>query len=207
MKRALISEEQLRKLMVRAIKSDQLSSLIRDTAQIEMLSERDSDVQFPQFDIDRLTRQYSIQAAAKVLESLQLITFLTSDSNVSIVSGEVLRPDLACINQEQQSVVLFELKKTGQTGRQALTELLAYEQEIKNILPLLSNYDFNLVLVSPEWTPLMDHAVSSAIAWSNRKILCLTHPWLAKGYGWKLAYRTHGRLRVLFIFQRKQCRL
>ena len=174
MKRTFVSEEQLRKLMVRAVERDELSSLVKDKAQIEALSDRSSDLQFPQFAIDHLARQNAIQAGAKVLEFLQLLTLLTSDKNVSIVSGEVLRPDLACINPEQESVVLFELKKTGQTGRQALTELLAYEQEIKNSLPLLSNYDFNFVLVSPEWTPLMDHAVSAAIAWSNRKILCLT---------------------------------
>ena len=108
-----------------------------------------------------------------MLKSLHLLTLLSGDKDISITREESLRPDLACINQELESVVLFELKKSGQTGRQALTELLAYEQEIKNHLPLLSNYDFNFVLVSPEWTTLMDHAVSSAIAWSNRKILCL----------------------------------
>jgi hypothetical protein len=174
------SEEQLRKALVRAIEQDELSGLIEDAAHTDELSDRASDVQFPQFAIDRLARQHAIEAAAKVLKSLHLLILLTTDKNVSVSAGEVLRPDLACINPEQQSIVLFELKKSRQTGRQALTELLAYEQEIKNLLPLLSNYDFNFVLVSSEWTPLMDHAVSAAIAWSNKKILCLTPSFVGK---------------------------
>lgn len=187
MTKSFTSEEELHKLMVRAIERDELSSLVEDTANIAELSLLDSDVQFPQFAIDHLTRNAAIESGAKVLESLNLLTLLTSDNNVSISSGEVLRPDLVCINPEHESVVLFELKKTSQAGRQALTELLAYEQEIKNLLPLLSNYDFNFVLVSPEWSPLMDHAVSAAIAWSNRKILCLT----PSKVGRKLRLETH----------------
>ena len=174
MKQKFVSEGQLHKLILRAIERDELSDLVKDKAQLKKLSDRDSDAQFPQFSVDHLARQCTIQAGAKVLDSLNFLTLLISDKNISIATGEVLRPDLACINPEEESVVLFELKKGGQTGRQALTELLAYEQEIKNLLPLLSNYDFNFVLVSAEWTPLMDHAVSAAIAWSNRKILCLT---------------------------------
>jgi len=167
------SEKQMQKLMERAIVRDELYDLIEDTAKLEQLVQRDSDVQFPQFAIDHLSRTKAIEAGANVLQSLTFLTLLTGDKNVSITSGEVMRPDLVCINPEEQSVVIFELKKAHQTGRQALTELLAYEHEVKNLLPLLSNFDFNFVLISPEWSTLMDHAVSAAIAWSNRKILCL----------------------------------
>ncbi|PBB64600.1 hypothetical protein CK228_32475 [Mesorhizobium sp. WSM4312] len=160
--------------MVRAIAKDELSNFVLDTAQIKSLANHDSDTMFPQFAIDHLVRLASIQAGAKVLQSLQMLVLLTGDKNVSATAGEVLRPDIVCINPERQSVVLFELKKTAQTGRQALTELLAYEQEIKNLLPLVCDYDFSFVLVSPEWSPLIDHAVSGAIAWSGRNILCLT---------------------------------
>lgn len=175
----LSSEKQLQKLMERAVTQDKLYFLIDDVAQVSRLSDRDSEVQFPQFAIDRLSRTKALEAGASVLESLQMLELLSGDKNVSVSSGEVLRPDLVCINPEQDSIVIFELKKAAQTGRQALTELMAYEQEIKNILPLFSNCDFNFVLVSPEWSTLMDHAVLSAITWSNRKILCLT-PSLSK---------------------------
>ena len=169
----LKSEKQLQKLMEKAVLQDTLYSSIDDVANISELSDRASDVQFPQFSIDHISRLKGLEAGSSVLKALHSLELLLADKNTSITSGEVLRPDLVCINPEQESIVVFELKKESQTGRQALTELLAYEQEIKNILPLVANYDFNFVLVSPEWSTLMDHAVSAAITWSNRKILCL----------------------------------
>ena len=69
MAKSFKSEKNLHDLMVRAIKRDELSSLINDTARISELSERESDVQFPQFAIDHLARNAAIEAGAKVLES------------------------------------------------------------------------------------------------------------------------------------------
>jgi len=132
--------------MEKAISKDQLFDLIEDTASLQNLSERDSEVQFPQFAIDHLSRTKAIEAGASVLDSLEFLELLTGDKNVSITSGEVMRPDLVCINPERQSVVIFELKKKSQTGRQALTELLAYEQEIKNLLPLIRHSPSGLPL-------------------------------------------------------------
>lgn len=173
MTKSFKSESEIQKLIEDVVANETVSQCIKDVARIGELSERDSDNQFPQFSVDHISRLKAIEAGASVLESLSLLTLLTGDENVSVTKGETLRPDLVCINPEQQSVVLFELKKSSQTGREALTELLAYEQELKNLMPLLSSYDFNFVLISPEWSTLMDHAVSGAIAWSNKKVLCL----------------------------------
>ena len=167
------SEAEIQKLLEGAVVDDRISECINDIARIEELSKQDTDIQFPQFAIDHISRLKAIEVGASVLKSLSMLVLLTSDENVSVMTGEILRPDLVCINPERQSVVLFELKKSAQTGREALTELLAYEQELKNLMPLLSGYDFNFVLISPEWSTLMDHAVSGAIAWSNKKVLCL----------------------------------
>ncbi|GAN95131.1 hypothetical protein Geu3261_0010_067 [Komagataeibacter europaeus NBRC 3261] len=168
------NEKEIQNYIVNAIKKENISYIIHDVHCIKKLSKGAGDTQFPHFSVDYISRSSSIHAGNKVLSSLDCMELLTDDDNVSITSREVLRPDIICINSEQNSVILFELKKSGQTGRQALTELLAYEQEIKNILPLLSDYDFNFVLVSAEWTTLMDHAVSSSIVWSGKNILCLT---------------------------------
>lgn len=167
------SESELQKLIEGAVASEAISDCIKDVARLGDLSMQDTDNQFPHFAVDHISRLKAIEAGASVLESLSMLILLTGDENVSVTKGEILRPDLVCINPEQQSVVLFELKKSSQTGREALTELLAYEQELKNLMPLLSGYDFNFVLISPEWSTLMDHAVSGAIAWSNKKVLCL----------------------------------
>jgi len=174
------SEAELQKHIEDAVTDERFLEAVIDTANIAVLAERDTNIAFPQFSIDHLSRLKAIDAGASVLKALSFPVLLTSDQNISVTKGERLRPDLVCMNPEQESVILFELKKSSQTGREALTELLAYEQELKNLMPLLSNYDFNFVLISPEWSTLMDHAVSGAIAWSDKKILCLK-PKLADG--------------------------
>jgi hypothetical protein len=183
---AVRKESELHQWLLKAIENDELSDLIFDNAGMAAASRGQEDNMFPQFSIDHLARKAALRAGRLVMESFSLLVLLTSDKNVSIVRNETLRPDILCINPELQSIVIFELKKGFQTGRQSLTELLAYEQEVKNLLPFLSNYDVNLVLVSTEWSPLMDHAVSAAITWSGRRILCLE----AGEEGGKLQLRT-----------------
>lgn len=167
------SEKHLQDLMVKAIEEDRLADLVVDSAKLRELADESGEAYFPVLAIDHLSRASSIRQGALALESLQHLELLVGDRNVSLTRGETLRPDIVCYNAATESLVLFELKKEGQTGRQALTELLAYEQEIKNQLPFLGSCDVNFVLVSPEWTTLMDHAAVSAATWSGKRILCL----------------------------------
>jgi hypothetical protein len=167
-------EAELQALLWAAIQNETLSDSVVDRANMrELLETEHQENAFPQFSIDRLVRRRCLESGAQVLASLDLLIPMTDDKNVSITAGEIMRPDIVCINPEKECVVIFELKNATQTGRQAVTELLAYEHEIKNLLPFLSNYDVHFVLISPEWSTLMDHAVASAITWSGRKILCL----------------------------------
>lgn len=167
------SERTLHRQILQSIRRGELADVIVDKARLEDQDRRATSNQLPEFSIDHLSRLSAVKAGAAVMKALSNLESLTSDQNVSVTPGQVLKPDIVCVNPELQSLVIFELKKASQTGRQAVTELLAYEQEVKNLLPLLSNYDVNFVLISTEWSTLMDHAVASAIAWSGRKILCL----------------------------------
>lgn len=163
-------EAQLQSLMVRAIKADDLGRLIENTLGVD---DRSSAEQFPQFSIDHLSRLACLTAGRRVFKAFEYLEVLTTDQNVSLTTNEVMRPDIVCINSEQQSIVMFELKVSAATGRQAFTELIAYEQELKNALPFLAEYDVCHVLVSPEWSTLMDHSVASSVTWSGRQVLCL----------------------------------
>lgn len=182
------SEAELQKLLVDAVKNGELRDLVTDSARlVELAADDDSDAAFmPILSIDHITRRACIRHGALALRSLDFLELLTADKNVSISKGEALRPDIVCYNPGRESLALFELKKEGQTARQALTELLAYEQEIKNQLPFLGSCDVTFVLVSPEWTTLMDHAAASAATWSGKRILCLE----AGVEGGKLSLRT-----------------
>ncbi|MCW6037445.1 hypothetical protein K4A83_14355 [Spirulina subsalsa FACHB-351] len=163
-------EDHLQKLLLKVIKADQLSELVESTLGEDY---DHSKIQFPQFSIDHLSRRACIDAGRRVLRSLEFLEVLTADQNVSLTKNEIMRPDIVCINAEQQCVVMFELKVSSVTGRQSLTELIAYEQELKNTLPFLAEYDVCHVLISPEWSTLMDHSVASSVTWSGRQILCL----------------------------------
>jgi hypothetical protein len=127
----------------------------------------------PIFAIDRVARAAMLAAARDVLADIDDLIVLTSDTNISMSRGETLRPDFICISASTNSVYLIELKKSAQTAREAITELLGYEHEIKNYLPFLANHDLNFVLISSEWSTLLDHSACSACAWSRKKLLCL----------------------------------
>lgn len=167
------SEAELQALIEEAIQNETLAQLVVDEAALLDAASSEGKGRFPHFSLDRLCRRATIMAGAAVLESLDSLKLLRANKNVSMTQYETLRPDVVCFNPEKESVVLFELKVSSAAGRQAITELAAYEQEIKNYLPLMSESDVQLVLVSSEWSPLMDHSVSSAITWGGKRILCL----------------------------------
>ncbi|GAB7531616.1 hypothetical protein PS3A_40300 [Pseudomonas sp. 3A(2025)] len=127
----------------------------------------------PAFSIDEYVRKRYAFSAENTLRSIEKLEILTSDNNISTQLNQILRPDLVCINPETQQVIIFEIKKSNQTERQALTELLAYEHEIKNLLPFISSHDLTFVLVSTEWSVLLEHAAGSAVSWANKNLLCL----------------------------------
>lgn len=157
-----------------------------DIQRIKNLTHIDENL-LPAFSIDEYIRRKYASATDNTLRSIENLEVLTSDNNVSTHSSQVLRPDLVCINPESQQIIIFEIKKSTQTERQALTELLAYEHEIKNLLPFLSSYDLTFVLVSTEWSVLLEHAAGSAISWSNKNLLCLK----AKTDASKLTFNIH----------------
>ncbi|MCK1485916.1 hypothetical protein IVB25_25285 [Bradyrhizobium sp. 193] len=176
------SENQLQKKLVRLIKNDELGDAVEGAEGIRDLLERQkSSEAFPTFSIDHLVRISCAEAASHALSCLHNLEILTDDLNVSLTTGQQLRPDIVCFAPEGESLVLFELKKSDQTGRQALTELIAYEQELKNHLPFLANYETIFVLVSSEWSTLMDHSAASAVTWSGRQLLCLEARLAEKG--------------------------
>lgn len=168
------NERELQKRILKLVSDDGLSDAIEgQEVVLELVAQRSKDNVFPIFSIDHLVRMSCAEAAKHGLEALSNLVLLTDDLNVSVTAGEALRPDIVCYNPEGETLVLIELKKSTQAGRQALTELFAYEQELKNQLPFLADYETVFVLISTEWSTLMDHSAASAVTWSGRQLLCL----------------------------------
>lgn len=170
----MLTEKMIHEELEGLIKSGSLYTSIneKDILRIKNLSDVDENL-LPAFSIDEYIRRKYTLATNNALKSIEDLQVLTSNKNVSTQFKQTLRPDLVCINPESQQIVIFEIKKSTQTERQALTELLAYEHEVKNLLPFLSTYDLTFVLVSTEWSVLLEHAAGSAIAWNNKNLLCL----------------------------------
>lgn len=173
-KKKFISERVLHDLVLESIRDESFCNLIEDDAELTEYSPSSDPNTLPHFSLDHLTRKSLLAAGKAVFESFSTMEVLTSDKNISISKKEILRPDIVCINPENEKIIIIEIKNKIQTGREAITELLAYEHELKNTLPMVSNYDVCFVVVSPEWSTLMDHSVASAVAWSGRNILMLT---------------------------------
>jgi len=169
---AFTDEAQMQQLVEQLLATGRFAAAIKGARKVHTLAEPAPDV-LPIFAIDHVARAAMIQAASGVLRTLGDLTILTGDKNISMQKGETLRPDFVCVSEETRSVFLIELKKSSQTAREAITELVGYEHEVKNYLPFLADYDLNFILISAEWSVLLDHSASSACCWSGKKLLCL----------------------------------
>ncbi|VFR84741.1 hypothetical protein ISE1_3683 [plant metagenome] len=127
----------------------------------------------PAFGIDYFSRRASADAAANVLEHLGSLEIISVDTSISLTTGEVLRPDILCFNQETRTLVVFEVKRATDTERQTVTELAGYEQELRNAAPFLGTFDVLFVVVAANWSPLLTHAVGNMNAWSGKQYLAL----------------------------------
>lgn len=167
-------ESEISEWLVELIGNESLAEAIKDTARIaaalESFDQRDG---IPAFGFDHLSRRANIRAAATVLNNLTLLDIVSVDKSISLTKGEVLRPDILCFNQESRTLIVFEIKRDKLTERQAITELAGYEQELRNALPFLGDFDVNFVVVSTQWDTLLSHAMSNFNAWSGKHCLAL----------------------------------
>jgi hypothetical protein len=160
--------------LVKLIREDRLFNVIVGKSEIEELASVASQEDFiPAFTSDYLSRTACIQSANYVLDQLSFLEIIAVNKSISISSGEVLRPDIIAFNPEQRTIVIFEIKRDVLTERQAVTELMAYEHEIQNNFPFLSNFEMCFVVVATHWSTLMDHAVASMVTWSNKQCLAI----------------------------------
>lgn len=167
-------ESEITEWLVKLIEDEKLLDAIDEQegidAAIESINKRTG---VPTFGFDHLSRRANVRAASTVLNSLGLLDVVAVDKSISLTTGEVLRPDILCFNPESRTLVVFEVKRNKLTERQAVTELAGYEQELRNTLPFLGDFDVNFVLISTNWDVLLSHAVANFNAWSGKNCLAL----------------------------------
>ena len=114
------------------------------------------------------------------LENLGVTDVVFANKNISKEKGEGLKPDLILYSEETEALIVIELKNIKGPTRQAGTELIAYNCELRTYFPLLSNNDLIYIIVSNDWPTLLKHYIYHDVVWSNKKILCL-EPFDKKG--------------------------
>ncbi|CZT26155.1 hypothetical protein [Pseudomonas cerasi] len=133
------------------IEKEELLESIQGQEAITSLTDAvDQEYFLPSFGIDYISRRASAEAADHVLSRLGLLEIISINTSISLTTGEVLRPDILCFNPETKTLVVFEVKRASETERQTVTELAGYEQELRNMLPFLGNFDVCFVVVAAD---------------------------------------------------------
>ncbi|WP_146161264.1 hypothetical protein [Nocardia sp. MDA0666] len=124
--------------------------------------------------LDDLVLHRAAEAALMVEGRLGTLTPVAdSRASISLNRKEALFTDLLYISPSTGTVVVFELKRNRKVARETATELLAYEQELRNHLHFAARTDICFVVVSTDYSPLLDHSLLSLTAWHGLRILCL----------------------------------
>lgn len=132
-----------------------------------------SGVLLPSFHLDHLLRKRALTAADRVLRQAQSAQIVSERRNISLSIIDGLLPDLLLFDRSSGAFICVELKASARAGREALSELSAYEQEIRNHLPLISDLEISHIIVSTDFTALLEHGIASSLMWSARSTLAL----------------------------------
>lgn len=97
------------------------------------------------------TRHRSVHEACRVLRSLVEPRFRSAETNISEMSGQILKPDLVLEDVISGAFIIVELKRSRKAAREFATELLAYANCLLQQHPGSQVF---LVLVSTSWAPL-----------------------------------------------------
>jgi hypothetical protein len=85
--------------------------------------------------LSQSVRKTLLRAARAVLDKLGCSELVTANQNISCFPDDEVKPDLVLMDRDQGSFVVIELKKSHQTSRQTITELVAYGQAIEHLYP------------------------------------------------------------------------
>ena len=160
---------------------EKLAEVLRKNGDLaELINEESYDVLLKnkkkEYGIDEIVSQKYIASVENVMELIACdgkIIFDDGKKNISMNSKEQLYPDFVIYNEDEDAYIIIELKVSSQAERQAVTEVMAYQLEIKNYLPGLSNYNIPIVIISQDYRPLLKHAIASMLM-ENQNVLCLS---------------------------------
>lgn len=170
-----MKESQIQSILETLIKEDKFYDRINNIDQIQERYESwYKEDYIPSFSIDYLCTRKLLSAANNVLSGLESVEIITTASqNISVDRQERLFPDLILVNHDKAKIIIVELKRSKKTARETLTEMLAYEHEVRNFLPFFSNFEILFCILSTEYPNLLNHSITNLTTWESKQILCL----------------------------------
>lgn len=127
------------------------------------------------FSIDYILYRYYIESCEKALKNLEYPLIIINGENIrniSLEENERLYPDILLFNRDLNNYIIIELKRDKQTEREAITELLGYQFEIKNIFPLSGNNQTLLILIATDYSVLLQHSINGLLL-NQQIVMCL----------------------------------
>ncbi|MFB2897823.1 hypothetical protein ACE1CI_33315 [Aerosakkonemataceae cyanobacterium BLCC-F50] len=170
-----MKEKDIQEILEKLVQQDNFLKKIEGIDSVEQLySSFNSSDYLPSFSIDYYSRKKIIAAAKNVIHNLYPIKIIsTASKSISFDRKEKLFPDLVLFNENERKLIVLEIKRNNKTARETLTEMLAYDHEIRNFLPLIPNFDILYCIVSTDYSSLLNHSVAGLITWESKQILCL----------------------------------
>ena len=136
-------------------KYSDIKSLINNVDKFEDLN---TD-QIPYYSLDYLIKKKVAESSKYVYDLLDDVDLIIANKNISLDKTERLFPDLLLFSPENSTFFIIEIKRDEQAERQAITELLAYEHELKNLFPFMSNNEVCIILIASDFKTLMSLSV------------------------------------------------
>ena len=177
----MMKEAELQAKIINKLKTNTFFNLIKNKEKISDVLEKHSNEEvLPYFSVDYLLRLNYYKGCKIVLEGLiskdddNELVILNGEfiQNISLEKKQQLYPDLLLYNKSNGKYIVGEIKRSREAERQAVTELLGYELEIKNHLPLTSNSEILMILISFDYSTLLQHSIESLIL-DHKPIICL----------------------------------
>lgn len=161
----IVKEDKIQKWIEKDYQN--LRNLIQNTDIFDKLETN----QIPYFSIDYLIKQKVAKSAKYVYDLLDDVDLVIANKNISLEKSEGLYPDLLLFSPDTSTFFIVEIKRGDKTERETITELLAYEQELKNLFPYLSSFEVCFVIIASDYNTLLSHSIYSLAIWQNKNVL------------------------------------
>ncbi len=119
-----------------------------------------------------LLQQKAERQISAILDQLESVVLTGKELRLERSEGHPTRVDLFGTG-EDTGITIIELKKSGQTERQAFTELLAYANHFCSVFPGLTESALTVVLVAPMTTRTARDAYAQELVSNRKNVLAL----------------------------------